>query len=290
MEALPSAQHVVIYHLVVHGACEVALGDETPRRVAPNHLIVIPTGEPHILGSDLVATLAARRGAKKERVVIRRTPDGAPEVRQGGGGAETRLICGYLACDSALFTTILGTLPKLMVVNLADDAGGQWLTSSLQFTLAESGAPKAGTGALLAKLSELMFVEAIRRHVEALPEGQQGWLSGLRDPFVGKALALLHSDPARAWTVEELARMAGLSRSALAERFAALLGQPPMAYLARWRMQLAADLLGSTQDTLAAIAEQVGYESEAAFSRAFKREMGLAPAGWRSGKGAARAS
>jgi AraC-like DNA-binding protein len=251
--------------------------------------LVIPTGEAHALGSDLAGELAARRGRPKQQVVIRRQADGTPVVREGGGGAETRLICGYLACDSALFTTVLATLPKLMVVNLADDPGGQWLTTSLKFTLAESGAPKAGTGALLAKLSELMFVEAIRRHVDALPEGQKGWLSGLRDPFVGKALALLHSDPARAWTVEELARRAGLSRSALAERFAALLGQPPMAYLARWRMQLAADLLGSTQDTIAAIAERVGYESEAAFSRAFKREMGLAPAGWRSGKGAARA-
>ena len=153
--------------------------------------------------------------------------------------------------------------------------------SSIQFSLAECAAPKAGAGTVLAKLSELMFVEAIRRHIESLPPEQQGWLAGLRDRFVGKALALMHSKPAHAWSVDELASHVGLSRSALGERFGTLLGCPPMQYLARWRLQLAADLLRSSQRPISAIAAQIGYDSEAAFSRAFKRELGQPPAAWR---------
>lgn len=204
-------------------------------------------------------------------------------LRYGGGGAVTRLVCGYLACESALFRTILAALPRLMIIDLHDDPGGQWLATSLQFSLAESSAPKAGAGAVLAKLSELMFVEAIRRHIEGLPPEQQGWLAGLRDRFVGKALALMHSNPARSWTVDDLAGSVGLSRSALGERFTALIGLPPMQYLTRWRLQLAADLLLGSRRTVAAISAEVGYESEAAFSRAFKREQGASPAAWRRG-------
>ena len=276
VEHMPEAQHVVIYHLVTQGACEVALASETPRSAQANDLIIIPGGEPHSLGCDLSGPRVD--GA---RLVIQRSPDEAPQVRYGGGGAVTRIVCGYLACDSSLFNTILAALPRLMIVNFRDGPGGQWLTHSLQFSLAEYAAPKAGAGTVLAKLSELMFVEAVRRYIESLPPEQQGWLAGLRDRFVGKALALMHSNPARAWTVDELASCVGLSRSAFAEHFTRLIGQPPMQYLTRWRLQLAADFLHSSQRPIAAIAAEVGYESEAAFSRAFKREFGAAPAGWR---------
>jgi transcriptional regulator GlxA family with amidase domain len=191
------------------------------------------------------------------------------------------LVCGYLACDSALFKTLLAALPRLMIINMQDGTRGQWLASSLQFSLAEYAAPNAGASTVLAKLSELMFVEAIRRHTESLPPGQRGWLAGLRDRYVGRTLALMHSKPAHAWTVDELANQVGLSRSALGERFAAVIGQPPMQYLTRWRLQLAADLLHNSRRAIAAIAADVGYDSEAAFSRAFKRELGAAPATWR---------
>lgn len=276
VEHMPQAQHVVIYHLVTQGGCDVALAGESPRSAQAYDLIVIPGGNEHSLGSDL----SGPRGDGK-RLVVQRSPDGASQVRYGGGGAVTRLVCGYLACESALFSTILAALPRLMIINLHDGPGGQWLASSLQFSLAESAAPKAGAGTVLAKLSELMFVEAIRRHIESLPPDQQGWLAGLRDRFVGKALALLHSNPARAWTVDDLAACVALSRSALAERFTALIGHPPMQYLTRWRLQLAADLLQGSQRSIAAIAAEVGYESVAAFSRAFKREQGASPAAWR---------
>jgi AraC-like DNA-binding protein len=168
-----------------------------------------------------------------------------------------------------------------MVVNMREGPGAQWLTSSIRFSISEAAGQRAGAGTVLAKLSELMFVEAIRRHIESLPPEQTGWLAGLRDRFVGKTLAMIHSKPAHPWTVEELAGAVGLSRSALADRFTALVGQPPMQYLTRWRLQLAANLLRSGARNVASVAADVGYDSEAAFSRAFKRELGVAPAAWR---------
>ena len=273
---MPHAQHVVIYHLITDGTCDIAMTGEAPRSAQAGDLIIIPTGEVHALGSDL-----SRPRADGARLVVQRSPDEAPQVRHGGGGAVTRMVCGYLACESAMFDTVLAALPRLMIVPMRDTASGQWLMSSIQFSLAECAAPKAGAGTVLAKLSELMFVEAIRRHIESLPPEQQGWLAGLRDRFVGKALALMHSKPAHGWTVDELANQVGLSRSALADRFGALIGCAPMQYLTRWRLQLAADLLRTSRRPLAAIASEVGYDSEAAFSRAFKRERGTAPAVWR---------
>ena len=276
IEHLPDAQHVVIYHLVSEGECQVGLPGEATRSARAGDLIIIPGGEAHALGSDL-----SRPRADGARLVIQRGPDEAPQVRHGGGGAVTRMVCGYLACDSSLFDTVLSALPRLMVVDMREGPGAQWLTSSIRFSMAEASAARAGAGTVLAKLSELMFVEAIRRHIESLPPEQTGWLAGLRDRFVGKTLALLHSKPAHAWTVEELADTVGLSRSALAERFTGLIGQPPMQYLTRWRLQLAANLLRAGNRAVAAIAADVGYESEAAFNRAFKRELGTTPAAWR---------
>ena len=214
-------------------------------------------------------------------VVVQRGPDDVPQVRYGGGGELTRMVCGYLACDSSLFDTVLAALPRVMVVNMREGPGAQWLTSSIRFSISEAAGQRAGAGTVLAKLSELMFVEAIRRHIESLPPEQTGWLAGLRDRFVGKTLAMIHSKPAHPWTVEELAGAVGLSRSALADRFTALVGQPPMQYLTRWRLQLAANLLRAGTRNVASVAADVGYDSEAAFSRAFKRELGVAPAVWR---------
>jgi len=275
IEHMPQAQHVVIYHLVTDGRCEVSMPGQTATAMAGD-LIVIPGGEAHSLGSDL-----SRRPAPGGQLVVQRGPDDVPQVRHGGGGAVTRMVCGYLACDSSLFDTVLAALPRVMVVNMREGHTAQWLMSSIRFSIAESTAQRAGANTVLAKLSELMFVEAIRRHIEGLPDDQAGWLAGLRDPFVGKTLTLIHSKPAQSWTVEDLARSVGMSRSALAERFTGLVGQPPMQYLIRWRLQLAGDLLRSGRKTVAAVAADVGYASEAAFSRAFKRELGVSPAAWR---------
>ena len=276
VEHLPNAQHVVIYHLVTEGACEILVPGQPAASAAAGDLIVIPGGDAHSLGSDL-----SRRPVPGGPLVVQRGPDEVPQVRHGGGGTPTRMVCGYLACHSSLFDTILAALPRLMVVSMREGPGAQWLTSSIRFSIAESTAQRAGAGTVLAKLSELMFVEAIRRYIESMPADQAGWLAGLRDPCVGRTLALIHSKPANGWTVEDLARAVGVSRSVLAERFTAVVGQPPMQYLGRWRLQLAGDLLRTGQQTVAAIAGDVGYDSEAAFSRAFKREMGVTPAAWR---------
>ena len=276
IEQLPDAQHIVIYHLLMEGIVEVALPGSAPMSARAGDLVIIPSGEAHALGSDL-----SRPRADGARLVVQRGPDDVPQVRYGGGGEVTRMVCGYLACDSSLFDTVLAALPRVMIVSMREGPGAQWLTSSIRFSIAESAAQRAGAGTVLAKLSELMFVEAIRRYIEGLPADQTGWLAGLRDRFVGKTLALIHSKPAHSWTVEELAGTVGLSRSALAERFTGLVGQPPMQYLTRWRLQLAANLLRSGSRNVASVAADVGYDSEAAFNRAFKREIGMTPAAWR---------
>lgn len=273
---MPDAQHVVIYHLVTEGRCEVSLHDQAAGRAHAGDLIIIPGGEAHLLGSDL------RRPAVPGRdLIIRRGPDELRQMRHGAGGAKTRMVCGYLAGEPSLFDTVLAALPRVMIVNMREGPGAQWLTSSIRFSIEESAAQRPGAGTVLAKLTELMFVEAIRRHIEGLPPEQTGWLAGLRDRFVGKALALMHAKPAQGWTTEELAGAVGLSRSAFAEKFTGLVGQPPMQYLTRWRLQLAADLLRNGKRAIPAIAAEVGYDSEAAFNRAFKRELGSTPAAWR---------
>jgi AraC-like DNA-binding protein len=276
IEQMPRAQHIVIYHLVTEGQLQITLDGGATYSAGSGDLVIIPGGEKHALGSDL-----AGPRADGKQLVMQRSPDAVPQVRYGGGGEVTKLVCGYLACDSKLFDAVLAPLPHLMIVNMHDGPSAQWLMSSIRFSLAESASRRVGTGTVLAKLSELMFVEAIRRHIESLPQEQKGWLAGLRDRFVGKSLALMHSNPAHPWTVDELSERVGLSRSALAERFTGFVGAPPMQYLTRWRLQLAADLLRTGQRQVGQIASDVGYESEAAFNRAFKRELGVTPAAWR---------
>jgi AraC-like DNA-binding protein len=217
-------------------------------------------------------------------LAARRLP---PTIIEGGGGpGGVHVVCGFLGCDATPFNPILYTLPRLLHLRGAGAAGGDRLKALVDFALAEAGDGRPGGDCVLLRISELMFVEVVRRHVAGLGPGQTGWLAGLRDPQVGRALRFLHQDPARAWTVEGLARAAGLSRSALAERFAHFFGQPPIQYLTRWRMQVAARLLADGEAKVQAVALEVGYDSEAAFSRAFKKELGVPPAAWRDGRDA----
>jgi AraC-like DNA-binding protein len=237
---------------------------------------MFPQGDGHRMGSDLQLVPVATGS------LVQPSPEGGlAHMNHGGGGARTRFVCGYLACDSRLCQPLLGALPRMLRVPLGDGPAARWIVNTLQRGTEETRAPRAGADAVLAKLSELLFVEAIRTYIETLPEGQRGWFAGLRDAHVGRALALLHAEPARAWTVDDLGRDVGLSRSSLAERFALLIGEPPMQYLTRWRLALAARELKESRVSVLRIAEQVGYESEAAFNRAFKREFGMPPATWR---------
>lgn len=283
---LPAAEHVAIYHLLVEGECEARLstgGDVEHLRAGD--LLLFPQGDSHLMGSHLeLHPVAAGQ-------LVQPMPDGQlPRVRFGGGGASTRFYCGYLACNARLCRPLLGSLPRILRIPVGDGPASGWLLSTLELGAAESGAGRPGAATLVARLSELLFVEAIRRYVDSLPEGGGGWLGGLRDPQVGRALALLHGQPEHRWTVDELASAVALSRSALGERFARYLGEPPMQYLTRWRLALAAESLRTTREPLIRIAERCGYESEAAFNRAFKREFGVPPGTWRRQRGASQDS
>lgn len=276
-QILPSAEHVAIYHLLTEGSCHARLaGDAAAITLGKGDLILFPQGDGHRLGSDLQLKPVAAES------LVEPSPEGGlMRIVHGGNGARTRFVCGFLACDSRLCRPLLGALPRMFRVPLGEGPGASWIVTSLQRGAAETRAPRPGTDAMLAKLSELLFLEAIRVYIESLSQDQRGWFAGLRDLHVSRALALMHTTPARPWTVDDLGREVGLSRSAFAERFALLLGEPPMQYLTRWRLALAARELRESSDSLLRIAEQVGYDSEAAFNRAFKREFGMPPATWR---------
>jgi AraC-like DNA-binding protein len=211
-------------------------------------------------------------------------------VNYGGDGpVSAKLICGWLACDAQPFNPLLNNLPLLIKAGNLKDSDRGWLGQFIRLAMIESSDKRPGGESVLARLSELMFVEVVRQHLETIPPEQAGWLAGLRDPFVSKALSLMHGAPAHNWTIEELGRGAGLSRSVLAERFADLIGMPPMHYLAKWRMQIASGLLSSGSVNIATVAAETGYGSEAAFSRAFKKMVGMPPSAWRRRQGATAA-
>lgn len=277
-ERLAGAEHVVFFHFLTEGRCKVRLADSPDVvDVGPGDVVLFPRDDRHLLGSDLhLAPLDA------ENLNERSSP--APDViqvRHGGGGAITRFVCSYLACSRSLVRPLLEALPRLVRIPIGDVHASSLIHSLLQEGVRESWTSRAGSESMRAKVAELLFTEALRRYMEGLPPGGNGWLASMRDPQVGRALALLHGDPGKAWTVNALANGVALSRSALAERFTTLVGESPIRYLQRWRLALAAQALRSSRDAVARIAERSGYESETAFSRAFRREFGVAPAGWR---------
>jgi AraC-like DNA-binding protein len=280
---LSGGPNIIFFHVLTEGRCKARLvsGGET-LEFAAGDLIMLPRDDTHLLGSDLhlAPTLAD--------TLVQSAADGElMRIEHGGGGERTRLVCGFLRYDQRLCGPMLETLPRLLRVPLGDGPATAWLTSLLHAGARETSAPRPGGETVLAKLSELLFVEALRRYIELMPVGQTGWLASLRDRFVGRALALMHERPERDWKVEELAASVGLSRSSLAQRFSELIGQPPMQYLTRWRLAIAAQRLLNEKTSLARIAADSGYDSEAAFNRAFKRALGTTPAAWRRG---ARAS
>jgi len=275
---LAGAEHVVFFHFLTEGSCKVRLVDGAQTLdVVAGDLVLFAREDKHLMGSDLqIAPVEAASLISADSV-------GADliQMRHGGGGEATRFVCGYLACNRSVCRPLLDALPRVLHIPIGDGPAAALLRELLRVGVRESSAARPGTESMLAKLSELMFVEAMRRYAENLPPEGKGWLAGVRDAHIGRALALLHGEPGRAWTVDELAREVALSRSALAERFAALVGEPPMQYLTRWRLALAAQTLRSSGDAVARVAERSGYESEAAFNRAFKREFGMPPAAWR---------
>lgn len=285
-ERLAGAEHIILFHYVMEGSCDVCLiGDTRVLRANAGDLILFPRDCRHLMGSDLHVdpldtTEMARPSSGDEARLI--------ELRHGGNGATTRFVCGYLACAPSQYRMLLGALPRMLHVPFNDERVAALVRELLTVGVHLSWAERPGTlptrpggVSTLVKVADLLFVEAIRRYVELIPPESKGWLAAVRDAHIGRALALLHDEPQRAWTLGELAREVALSRSGLVARFSELVGEPPMQYLTRWRLALAARSLRAGPETVGRIAERSGYESEAAFGRAFKREFGMPPVAWR---------
>ena len=274
---LGPASHMMIFHYVAEGEVRIQIeGEQHEDLIETGEVVLLPRNDMHLMGSDL------RLPAVPGKEVIRPPRDGGLfSIHHGGTGNCTRMVCGFLGCAGTEGNPVISSLPPLLRVKLQQGGAAEWIRSTFQYAAEEVSAGRPGSETVLAKVSELLFVEAVRRYAEELPDGRTGWFSGLRDPHVARALALLHRDITRRWTVDELGREVGMSRSALADRFIRLIGVPPMHYLAAWRMQVATGKLRDTSGSLAQVAETVGYDSEAAFSRAFKKAFGTAPATWR---------
>lgn len=276
------AQHVVSYHLVSHGCCWLTLADGPPARLDAGDIVVIPHGDPYTMSSapGIRSEVPADAVLRFFREMADGTAPPVVEVAGDGGPDRCRLICGFLGCDVRPFNPVLEALPRLVHLRRGDIADDDRLGPLVAFAVAETRLQRPGAQNVLVRLSEVLFIEVIRRYLDSLPSDGTGWLSGLRDPVVGRALALLHEECGASWTLERLAKASGVSRSALAERFTHVVGQPPMRYLAHWRMQRASRLLLSGAK-VSSVALEVGYQSEAAFSRAFKDIAGVSPALWR---------
>ena len=272
----PGAGHLIIYHLLTEGRAWARLPDGRREELTTGDIVIFPHGDAHILGNG-----SPERPVDSLRTFARSLNEGLKLVRFGGGGEITRFVCGFLACEPRLSEVFLAGLPPMLKVHIAQEPSGQWLEHSIRFSVNGAGESEAGSGLVLARLSEALFVETLRRYINSLPPDQTGWLAGARDPVIGQALVLLHKEPAHSWTIQDLARRVGLSRTRLAERFRFFLGESPMAYLTRWRLKLGAEMLLATGDSVAEVAAAVGYGSEAAFNRAFRREFDCPPAQYR---------
>ena len=289
---LPGAGHMIEFHGIVEGSCWAAVVGESPLRLEAGDVILFPQGDAHVLSSapGMRAPAVDRsfffspRPPQLPYALSMREAQITTARLDGGGRDRATIVCGFLGLDARPFNPLLAALPRILLVPGHALGPDSWVTTFLRVVVAESNQRRPGGEAVLERMSEMLFVEVLRRHVDSLPAEQTGWLAGMRDPGVGRVLALLHERPAEPWTLEKLSTEAGLSRSSLHERFVHFIGQPPMQYLTRWRMQLASGLLRDTSAKLVEVALGVGYESEAAFSRAFKREAGVSPGAWRREK------
>lgn len=289
------AESIALFHVLVEGQCWISLEGHAPLSLEAGDVIIFPHGDAHVMSSHI--------GARPRPIGDLLPPQSSermPQLDYGGGGDATRLVCGYLHCDQR-FNPLIGALPAILIVCGRDravhdespkvekaqrsgvvtlDADG-WLASTLRHTIDEADGTHPGSSAMLARLTELLYVEVLRRYMRQLPSEHTSWLAGVNDPEVGRALRLLHAQPERQWTVEELAHEVGVSRSGLAQRFTELIGEAPVRYLTGWRIQLAKHLILQAGLPIAEVAARVGYESEAAFNRAFKRHVGTPPVAWR---------
>jgi AraC-like DNA-binding protein len=284
---IPDAEHVIEYHVMTSGTAwaSVVGHDIEPVRLTAGDVVAFPQGDAHVISS-------ARGMRGTLDLSVFKLPEIAAQIPlilkfEGGGEDRARFVCGFLGCDSRPFNPLLESLPRILHVHSAEADRSGWIDQFTRFAVMEAKEKRAGGSGILAKLGELMFAELVRHYVETLPEESKGWLAGLRDRHVGRALKLLHEQPIRDWSLDQLAKDVGVSRSSLAERFTAFVGTPPMQYLQKWRLQIAASKLSDGVSSIATIGAEIGYESEAAFSRAFKKAVGMPPAEWRNKKATA---
>jgi AraC-like DNA-binding protein len=272
---LVTPRHVIASHFVAAGHMQLRIDGGDTIDVRASELVLLPHNDAHTFGSDLNgAVMPARQ-------IIQPPPGGGiSRINYGGGGEVTQLLCGFLGSETS-FSPLLASLPPVLKLDVRATPSGAWIESSFRFAVSEIAAGRIGSTTVITKLSELLFVEAVSQFVAGLPAERRGWLAGLRDPQIGRALAVIHARPTEAWTAETLALEVGMSRSVFAERFTSLVGQPPMHYLTLWRMHVAAQQLREGHGSIAQIGFEVGYDSEAAFSRAFKRQFGTSPGIWR---------
>jgi AraC-like DNA-binding protein len=289
---MPGAEHMIEFHGVVSGSCWGAIAGESPIRLEAGDVILFPQGDAHVMSSapglraprvDTDAYFAPRPPQLPYSLTMR-DPGLVTSRGDAGGREQATLVCGFLGLDARPFNPLLASLPRVLRIPGSTLGADSWVTTFLRAVVAESNSRRPGGEAVLERMSEMLFVEVLRRYIDALPPEQTGWLAGMRDPAVGRALSLIHEKPSEPWTMDTLGERAGLSRSSLHERFVRFIGQPPMQYLTQWRMQVASGLLRDSNATIVEVALSVGYESEAAFSRAFKRVAGVAPGAWRKGK------
>lgn len=272
----PGTERLVSYHLVIEGKAWVKIAGEPDLPVEAGEIVIIPHGAPHLFCNGVSSRIF------DGTTFLRHYMAGdLSTLHWGGGGDVTRFVCGFLGCERQAERLFLAGLPATIKVNIRQDATGAWLENSIRYLVSESHPSQPGHDILLSKMAEALFIETLRHYISELPPDATGWLAGTRDPIAGAALALLHRRPAERWTVERLADDIGTSRSVLCDRFNHYLGEGPLAYLGRWRMQLASRMLEKSKQTVLQIGLSVGYESEAAFVRAFKRKLGLPPARYR---------
>jgi AraC-like DNA-binding protein len=289
---MPGVEHMIEFHGIVEGSCWAAIVGEPPIRLDAGDVILFPKGDAHVMSSapgmrsperDLGVFFGPRPPQLPFALSLKEAQV-TTACLDGGGHDRATVACGFLGLDARPFNPLLTALPRVLRIPGSALGPDSWVTTFLRAVVAESSERRPGGEAVLERMSEMLFVEVLRRHIDSLPPEETGWLAGMRDPAVGRALSLLHEKPGAPWTLERLSQEAGLSRSALHERFVQFIGQPPMQYLTQWRMQIASGLLRDTNAKLIEVALDVGYESEAAFSRAFKRVVGVAPGAWRKGK------
>ena len=284
---MPDSEHLMAYHVVIRGQCWGNVVGEAPVRLRAGDVIVFPHGDAHVVSSEP----GMRATPDMDFLNHSQRPQLPFRLQQAAGRwgiaseqalpTDASLLCGFLGCDRRPFNPLLATLPRMIHAPAADAGPDDWIVHFARIATTESRDKRLGGEAVLERMSEMMFVELLRRYLQRLPKNHSGWFGGLRDRYVGRALGLMHAQPAAHWTSESLADRVGLSRSALHERFVHFIGLPPIQYLINWRMQLASQLLTASNAPLASIALDTGYESEAAFSRAFKRTVGVSPSVWR---------